>query len=87
VEAELASLEASLRRDQRRYEEAAVLLDRAALLYEEEGEAEGLARVLIKRADIHQPANRRRKALARNPSGRRDRDKHRSAAASAGRER
>lgn len=54
IEAEVASLEASLRRDQRRYDEAAVLLDRAVLLYEAEGETEGLARALIQRADIRQ---------------------------------
>jgi hypothetical protein len=64
VEAELASLEASLRRDQRRYDEAAVLLDRAAVLYEAEGEAEGLARVLIQRAEVSQHFDRHPAALA-----------------------
>lgn len=64
VEAEVASLEASLRRDQRRYEEAAVLLDRAVVLYEAEGEAEGLARVLIQRADVHQLFDKHEAALA-----------------------
>jgi hypothetical protein len=64
VEAEVASLEASLRRDQRRYDEAGVLLDRAALLYEAEGEAEGLARVLIKRAEIRQHFAEHEAALA-----------------------
>lgn len=64
VEAEVASLEASLRRDQRRYEEAALLLDRAAVIYETVRENEGLARVLIQRAEIGQHFERHEDALA-----------------------
>lgn len=64
IEAEVASLEASLRRDQRRYDEAGVLLDRAVLLYEAEGEGEGLARALIQRADIRQLFSEHQTALA-----------------------
>lgn len=64
VEAEVASLEASLRRDQRRYDEAALLLDRAVLIYETVREAEGLARVLIKRAEVGQYFERSGTALA-----------------------
>jgi tetratricopeptide (TPR) repeat protein len=50
VHAEVASLEASLRVDQGRYEEARRSLDQAAVLYRFEGNSERLARVLIKRA-------------------------------------
>lgn len=64
VEAELASLEASLRRDQRRYEEAALLLDRAVLIYETLGEGEGLARTLIQRAEVWQHFDLHPAALA-----------------------
>lgn len=64
VEAEVASLEASLRRDQRRYEEAAVLLDRAVVIYETVREGEGLARVLIQRAEIGQHFDRHDDAFA-----------------------
>lgn len=47
LEAEMASLEASLRYDQRRLPEAKELLDRAADKYRREGDADGLARVQI----------------------------------------
>lgn len=49
MEAELASLEASLRYDQRRLAEAEELLERAASLYRREGDAAGIATVQIKR--------------------------------------
>lgn len=64
VYAEIASLEASLRRDERQFEEAAVLLDRAVLVYHEAGESEELARVLIQRADVAQYSERHEDALA-----------------------
>jgi len=47
LHADLASLEASLRQDQRRLEEAETLLDRAAFLYREAGEPEGVAKVRV----------------------------------------
>ena len=62
--AEVASLEASLRRDQRRFAEAAELLDRAVLVSNEAGHHEGLARALIKRADVAQCLDRHEDALA-----------------------
>lgn len=52
VEAELSSVEASLRVAQGRHREAAELLDRSLLVYEEQGEHENIARVLIKRASV-----------------------------------
>lgn len=62
--AEVASLEASLRADQARPDEAATLLDQAVLIYQEAGEREGIARVLIKRASIVQELERSDQALA-----------------------
>lgn len=62
--AEVASLEASLRRDERRYDEAGALLDRAVLVYQEAGDSEGLARVLIQRAEVAQHFDRHDDALA-----------------------
>ena len=56
VLAELSSLEASLRIDQRRFDEAAELLGRAALLYRRAGLAAGQARVLIQRAGLDHQA-------------------------------
>lgn len=50
--AELASLEASLRIDQRRFAEAAELLDLAISRHRGAGSREDLARVLIKRANL-----------------------------------
>jgi len=64
VDAEVASLEASLRWDQRRYADAAELLDGAVLVSEAVGEREGLARALIKRASVVQCMDRSEEALA-----------------------
>lgn len=50
--AELASLEASLRCDQRRFEDAEGLLYRATSLYRDLGDGVGLAKVQIKRGSI-----------------------------------
>lgn len=47
AEAELASLEASLRQDQRRFDEATQLLTRAKRHYKEAGDREGVAKALI----------------------------------------
>lgn len=51
--AEIASLEASLRIDQRRFKEAGELLDLAKLLYEHADLDVGQARVLIQRANVY----------------------------------
>lgn len=63
LEAEVASLEASLRWDQRRLEDAVALLDQAAWIYGEVAEREGLARVLIQRASVGQELERGEQAL------------------------
>lgn len=52
VAAELASLEASLRLDQRRFHTAAGLLERASRAYDECGSAEGRAKVDLQRAAL-----------------------------------
>ncbi|HEX2251724.1 MAG TPA: hypothetical protein VHQ65_00480, partial [Thermoanaerobaculia bacterium] len=56
--AELASLEASLRLDQRRFDDADALLDKAARLFRKAGVEEGLARVLVQRGILHRHAGR-----------------------------
>jgi tetratricopeptide (TPR) repeat protein len=56
LHAEVSSLEASLRLNQRRLDEAERLLDRAVLLYREQRDAEQLARALVKRGAVHQVA-------------------------------
>ena len=52
AEAELASLEASLRQDQRRFAEADELLARAVLLFRASGDGDGTARALIQQAIV-----------------------------------
>lgn len=56
--AEIASLEASLRIDQRHLEEADDLLDRAALSYRYAADGDGQARTLVKRANLAQALGR-----------------------------
>jgi tetratricopeptide (TPR) repeat protein len=56
LEAELASLEASLRQDQRRFSEAQLLLTRAEALFEATGDREGMAVTLIQRAIVRRLA-------------------------------
>ncbi|HEX2254437.1 MAG TPA: tetratricopeptide repeat protein [Thermoanaerobaculia bacterium] len=56
--AEIARLEASIRLDQRRFEEAEALLNRAALLANQGGLSEELARSLVKRAVLHRQQGR-----------------------------
>jgi tetratricopeptide (TPR) repeat protein len=63
LHAEVSSLEASLRLNQRRLEEAVRLLDRAVLLYREQQDAEPLARVLVKRGAVHQVAGNLSRAV------------------------
>lgn len=63
--AEMTSLEASLRIDQRRFTEAEELLDRAALLYERGREPKGKAKVLIKQANLLQDQGESGEALLR----------------------
>jgi tetratricopeptide (TPR) repeat protein len=52
VRAEILDLKSSLRRAQRRLDEALDLIDRALLLYREAGEEHGIAKSLLKRAKI-----------------------------------
>ena len=53
VYAEVASLEASLRQDQRRFAEAERLLARAVLLYRQAGRDDGVAKALIQKGAVH----------------------------------
>ncbi|MEM7481740.1 MAG: hypothetical protein AAF481_11245 [Acidobacteriota bacterium] len=52
IRAELASLEASLRQDQRRLDEAEALLLRAEALYRKLEDRQGVAKVLVKRSTV-----------------------------------
>lgn len=52
VRAEVFDLKSSLRRAQRRFDEALALIDRALSLYRETSEAHGVAKSLLKRAKI-----------------------------------
>lgn len=63
--AEIASLAASLRFDQRHFEEADELLDFAIVLFSHLGDVCGEARSLIKQGMIHQAAGRPEQALDR----------------------
>ena len=51
--ADAASLEASLRQDQRRFAEAERLLARAVLLYRQAGRDDGVAKALIQKGAVH----------------------------------
>lgn len=64
VSAEVASLEASLRTDQRRLVEAEALLERAARFYGWAEDGLGLAKVLIKRGSILTFAGQAQRAVA-----------------------
>ena len=63
VTAELASLEASLRLDQRRLPEAEALLERAAAFYRREGDEKGLAKVVMQRGMVLRIAGDAQRAL------------------------
>ena len=52
LHAEVSSLEASLRLDQRRFAEADALLDRAAFLYREAGDGAGVAKVRVQQGTV-----------------------------------
>ncbi|HET9226221.1 MAG TPA: tetratricopeptide repeat protein [Thermoanaerobaculia bacterium] len=52
AEAEIQDLKGSLRMDQRRFDEARKLFDRARDLYRQEGDSHGLAKVYIKQAKL-----------------------------------
>jgi len=63
VHGELASLEASLRLDQRRLPEAEALLERAAVFYRREGDEKGLAKVVMQRGMVLRIAGDAQRAL------------------------
>ncbi|HSN87214.1 MAG TPA: hypothetical protein VL025_10680, partial [Thermoanaerobaculia bacterium] len=52
AKAEVLDLKSSLRQDQRRFDESLGLVEQAYLLYGEEGDARGAARVLLKRSKL-----------------------------------
>jgi tetratricopeptide (TPR) repeat protein len=64
TEAELASLLASLRQDQRRFEEADRLMERAAMLYADLDDDRGVARALIKQGILRRLAGEPSSAIA-----------------------
>lgn len=64
LNAEIASLEASLRYDQRRLSDAERLLERAAKLYRRERDAVGVAKVQIQRGMILEVAGEPERAIA-----------------------
>ncbi len=64
VSAELASLEASLRSDQRRVLEAEALLERAARFYRWAADGAGLAKVMVKRGNLFYIGGEAERALA-----------------------
>ncbi|HVG10230.1 MAG TPA: hypothetical protein VNM67_21180 [Thermoanaerobaculia bacterium] len=57
VEAEILDLESSLRRDQRRFEEARQKADRALDLYKENEDAHGVGKVFLQKAKILEESN------------------------------
>jgi tetratricopeptide (TPR) repeat protein len=64
LHAEVTSLEASLRTDQRRFDEAEQLLDQAILLSRSCRDENGLAKNLIKRADVQRLNDRHEESAA-----------------------
>jgi tetratricopeptide (TPR) repeat protein len=69
IEAEILDLESSLRRDQRRFEEARKKADRALALYKENEDAHGIGKVYLLKAKILEESNDQEGAieLLRNP--------------------
>lgn len=69
VEAEILDLESSLRRDQRRFEEARQKADRALALYKENEDAHGVGKMFLQKAKILEESNDLEGAieLLRNP--------------------
>ena len=63
LRAEVWGLEASLRRDQRRFQEALALSDRSLAVYEELGDDDALGAALVKRARTFQEAGELEKAV------------------------
>jgi tetratricopeptide (TPR) repeat protein len=57
IEAEILDLESSLRRDQRRFEEARQKADRALALYKRNGDAYGIGTAFLKKAKILEESN------------------------------
>lgn len=69
IEAEILDMESSLRRDQRRFEEARKKADRALALYKQNGDAHGIGTAFLKKAKILEESNDQEGAidLLRNP--------------------
>lgn len=69
IEAEILDLESSLRRDQRRFEEALQKVDRALDLYKQNDDAHGVGKVYLQKAKILEESNDQEGAieLLRNP--------------------
>ena len=57
IEAEILDLESSLRRDQRRFEEARKKADRALALYKENGDIHGVGKMFLQKAKILEESN------------------------------
>jgi tetratricopeptide (TPR) repeat protein len=57
IEAEILDLESSLRRDQRRFEEARKKADRALALYKRNGDGHGIGTAFLKKAKILEESN------------------------------
>jgi tetratricopeptide (TPR) repeat protein len=69
IEAEILDLESSLRRDQRRFEEARKNADRALALYKQNEDAHGVGKMFLQKAKILEESNDQEGAIAllRNP--------------------
>src|SRR6185436_3779995 len=63
VEAEILDLESSLRRDQRSFDEARKLLDRALDLYKTDQDAHGVGKVFLKKAKLLEESNALEEAI------------------------
>ncbi|HWM95035.1 MAG TPA: tetratricopeptide repeat protein [Thermoanaerobaculia bacterium] len=64
AEAEVLDMKGSLRMDQRRFEEARKLFDRARELYREEGDSHGTAKVFLKQAKLFREMEDLEQAIA-----------------------
>jgi tetratricopeptide (TPR) repeat protein len=64
AEAEILDMKGSLRMDQRRFEEARELFDRARDLYRQEGDTHGVAKVFVKQAKLYREMEDLEQAIA-----------------------